>query len=291
MKKKLENIVPDIYKALAPLAKGNGLELSDQMIDEFGEDMKEALRGWAKKQPKTKDALRMSNIGKPARQLWYNKYSKSTKKDLESSLVIKFLYGHLLEALVVFFVKLSGHEITDQQKEVNVSGIKGHMDCKIDGEVVDIKSTSGFAFNKFRNGTLPEQDSFGYMAQLAGYEEAEGTDKGGFLAINKETGELWMFRPDEFDKPNIKSKIKGLKAKLKKPEPPELCYQPIAEGVKGNFKLPKECNWCEYKMECHSDSNKGKGLRVFDYARGPAFFTEVMVEPKVKEITNEWKEK
>jgi hypothetical protein len=291
MKKKLENIVPDIYKALAPLAKGNGLELSDQMVEEFGEDMKEALRGWAKKQPKTKDDLRMSNIGKPARQLWYNKYSKSTKKDLESSLVIKFLYGHLLEALVVFFVKLSGHEITDQQKEVNVSGIKGHMDCKIDGEVVDIKSTSGFAFNKFRNGTLPEQDSFGYMAQLAGYEEAEGTDKGGFLAINKETGELWMFRPDEFDKPNIKSKIKGLKASLKKLEPPELCYQPIAEGVKGNFKLPKECNWCEYKMECHSDSNKGKGLRVFDYARGPAFFTEVMVEPKVKEITNEWKEK
>ena len=233
----------------------------------------------------------MSNIGKPARQLWYNKHSKSTKKDLESSLVIKFLYGHLLEALVVFFVKLSGHEITDQQKEVNVSGIKGHMDCKIDGEVVDIKSTSGFAFNKFRNGTLPEQDSFGYMAQLAGYEEAEGTDKGGFLAINKETGELWMFRPDEFDKPNIKSKIKGLKASLKKLEPPELCYQPIAEGVKGNFKLPKECNWCEYKMECHSDSNKGKGLRVFDYARGPSFFTEVMVEPKVKEITNEWKKK
>tara|TARA_R110000803_G_scaffold139545_1_gene206171 strand:- start:3839 stop:4714 length:876 start_codon:yes stop_codon:yes gene_type:complete len=291
MKKKLENIVPDIYKALAPLAKGNGLELSDQMVEEFGEDMKEALRGWAKKQPKTKDALRMSNIGKPARQLWYNKHSKSTKKDLESSLVIKFLYGHLLEALVVFFVKLSGHEITDQQKEVNVSGIKGHMDCKIDGEVVDIKSTSGFAFNKFRNGTLPEQDSFGYMAQLAGYEEAEGTDKGGFLAINKETGELWMFRPDEFDKPNIKSKIKGLKASLKKLEPPELCYQPIAEGVKGNFKLPKECNWCEYKMECHSDSNKGKGLRVFDYAKGPSFFTEVMVEPKVKEITNEWKKK
>ena len=291
MKKKLENIVPDIYKALAPLAKGNGLELSDQMVEEFGEDMKEALRGWSKKQPKTKDDLRMSNIGKPARQLWYNKYSKSSKKDLESSLLIKFLYGHLLEALVVFFVKLSGHEITDQQKEVNVSGIKGHMDCKIDGEVVDIKSTSGFAFNKFRNGTLAEQDSFGYMAQLAGYEEAEGTDKGGFLAINKETGELWMYRPDEFDKPNIKSKIKGLKAKLKKPEPPELCYQPIADGVQGNYKLPKECGWCEYKMECHSDSNKGKGLRVYDYARGPSFFTEVVVEPRVKEITNEWKKK
>jgi len=56
MKKKLENIVPDIYKALAPLAKGEGLELSEEMIESFGEDMKEALRGWVKKQPKTKDA-------------------------------------------------------------------------------------------------------------------------------------------------------------------------------------------------------------------------------------------
>lgn len=290
MKKKLENIVPDIYKALAPLTKGNGLELSDQMVEEFGEDMKEALRGWAKKQPKTKDDLRMSNIGKPARQLWYNKHSRIKAKDFQSTLLIKFLYGHLLEALVVFFIKLSGHEITDQQKEVTVSGIKGHMDCKIDGEVVDIKSTSGFAFNKFKNGTLPDQDSFGYMAQLAGYEEAEGTDQGGFLAINKETGELWFFKPDELDKPNIKSKIKGLKAQLKKPEPPDFCYETIAEGTHGNFKLPKECGWCPHKIECHAESNNGQGLRIYNYAKGPVFLTDVVVEPRVQEITDEWQE-
>ena len=84
-----------------------------------------------------------------------------------------------------------------------MNGIKGHIDCKIDGEVVDIKSTSGFSFNKFKNGTLPDYDSFGYMSQLAGYEAAEGTNNGGFLAINKETGELWFFQPDELDKPDI----------------------------------------------------------------------------------------
>jgi len=290
-KKQLDNLVPDIYKAIAPLTKGEGLDISEEMIDSFGEDMKSALRDWIKKQPKTKDALRMSNIGKPARQLWYNKHSKIKAKDLQATLMIKFLYGHILEALVVFLVKLSGHKITDQQKEVNVGGIKGHMDCKINGEVVDIKSTSGFAFNKFKNGTLPENDSFGYMAQLAGYEEAEGTDQGGFLAINKETGELWFFRPDELDKPDIKSKIKGLKATLKKPEPPELCYQPIADGTQGNFKLPRECTWCPHKVECHSESNHGQGLRIFDYARGPVFFTDVVTEPRVREITHEWQEK
>ena len=61
--KKLENIVPDIYKALVPLTKGEGLDISEEMIDSFGEDMKSAMRDWVKKQPKTKDALRMSNIG------------------------------------------------------------------------------------------------------------------------------------------------------------------------------------------------------------------------------------
>ena len=56
------------------------------------------------------------------------------------------------------------------------------MDCTIDGEVVDIKTASGFAFKKFKDGTLAEQDAFGYLPQLAGYEEAEGTKKGGLYS-------------------------------------------------------------------------------------------------------------
>ena len=284
MKKKLENIVPDIYKALAPLAKGEGLELSEEMIDSFGEDMKEALRGWVKKQPKTKDALRMSNVGKPARQLWYNKHSKIKAKDLQATLLIKFLYGHILEALVVFLVKLSGHKITDQQKEVNVNGIKGHMDCKIDGEVVDIKSASGFSFNKFKNGTLPENDSFGYMAQLAGYEEAEQTSNGGFLVLNKETGQITLFRPEELDKPNIKERIKTIKQVVKKKKPPEFCFDPVPEGKAGNLKLARKCFYCPHKFECHKGANDGKGLRAFQYSKGITYLTNVVKEPKVEEI-------
>ena len=104
--------------------------------------------------------------------------------------------------------ELAGHKVTDEQKEVKVGGILGHMDCKIDGEVVDIKSASGYAFQKFKNGTLAEDDVFGYMAQLAGYEQAEKSTGGGFLAINKENGELALFKPEELDKPNITAKIK-----------------------------------------------------------------------------------
>ena len=163
------------------------------------------------------------------------------------------------------------------------------MDCTIDGEVVDVKTASGFAFKKFRDGTLAEQDTFGYMSQLAGYEEAMGTEGGGFLALNKETGELALFRPEELDKPNIRTKISRVKKALKSSQPPQKCYDPVPDGVSGNMKLPSECFYCRHKYECHKDTNDGKGLRIFQYAKGLAYFTTVVKEPKVKELTNEWK--
>ena len=45
------------------------------------------------------------------------------------------------------------------EKEVKVKGVQGHMDCVIDGEVIDIKTASGFAFKKFKDGTLREDDT------------------------------------------------------------------------------------------------------------------------------------
>ena len=289
--KNIDTLVQDIYNLFT---RDGGPPIPQKKVEEEIEIFLEELRShlldflYTKREPSSN--LRLSLVGKPDRQTWYEMRNTKEREPLSSPTRIKFLYGHLLEALVVFLVKLSGHEITDQQKEVKVNGIKGHIDCKIDGEVVDIKSTSGFSFNKFKNGTLPDYDSFGYMSQLAGYEAAEGTNNGGFLAINKETGELWFFQPDELDKPDIKTKIKTRKTQIKKSEPPELCYQPIAEGTQGNFKLPRECVWCPHKLECHADSNNGQGLRIFNYAKGPAFFTDLVVEPRVQEITDEWEE-
>ena len=48
--------------------------------------------------------------------------------------------------------------------------------------------------------------------------------------------------------------------------------------------------WCPHKIECHAESNSGQGLRIFDYARGPVFFTDLIIEPRVPEITDEWEE-
>ncbi len=284
-KKTLDTLVEDIYNKIGVLADGEHIDLDPATIDQFGESMKEILYKWSHPEPRGDATLRMSNIGRKSRQLWFDMKSEGTPERMPPSLFIKFLYGHLLEEIVIFLIKLSGHTVTDEQKEIKVSGIKGHMDCVIDGEVVDIKTASGFAFKKFKDGTLAENDMFGYMAQLAGYEQAQGTDKGGFLALNKESGELALYRPDNFDKPNIKKKITDIKKAVKLSTPPELCYSPVPDGKSGNMQLPRECVYCRHKFECHKDSNEGKGLRVFKYSNGLKYLTQTPKPPKVIEVT------
>ena len=277
--KKLENLVSDIYSVLSPLTKGEALDISDEDIDDFGEAIKDVVRHWATPKARDSNTLRMSNIGKPSRQLWYDlKYKREESSFEDSHLPIKFLYGHLLEEVLLFLVKMSGHKVEDEQKEVEVKGVKGHIDCKIDGEVIDIKTASGFAFNKFKNGTLREDDPFGYMAQLAGYEEAEGTTNGGFLVINKESGELTLYQPEELDKPYAPKVIEDIKESLENNEPPDFCYDPVPEGKSGNMKLPKNCVYCPHKFRCYPN------LRVFKYSKGLVYFTEIANEPKVEEV-------
>ena len=286
--KKLDTLVEDIYEKLSVLGEGEALDVSEEVLDEFGNSMKEALRHWATPRPRDKETLRMSNIGKPLRQLWYDMKSESEDtQPLEPHLFIRFLYGHILEEVMLFLVKLAGHKVTDEQKEVKVSRVHGHMDCKIDGEVIDIKTASSFAFRKFVNGTLADDDPFGYLTQLSGYEEAEKTKAGGFLVMNKESGELTLHRPSFFDKPNAKNRIREVKKAIKLDNPPALCYNPVPEGKAGNMKLPRGCTYCRHKNECHKDANDGKGLRVFKYSKGLMYLTKVEKEPNVLEITTQ----
>ena len=285
--KKIDTLVEDIYEKVSVVAEGEQLDVTDEAIDKFGEGMKEALKTWLTPREEREPTLRMSNIGRPERQLWFDMNSPATAQLPSPATMIKFLLGHLSEPLMAFLVELAGHTITDEQKEIKVKGIVGHMDCKIDGEVVDMKTASRFAFTKFVNGTLAESDHFGYLGQLAGYEKNEGTNKGGFLVLNKEGGDICFFRPEELDKPNISAKIDKTKKIIKRKIPPkELCYAPVAEGTYGNYKIAKPCNYCPHKFLCHKDANNGEGLRVFKYAKGRAYFTTVAKKPNVLEITH-----
>jgi hypothetical protein len=284
-KKNLSTLVEDIYQTVTDITGGNK-EVPDELLNELGQKIARTIKTWSTPQHHNKFKLRMSNIGRPARQLYYSQKDTQEIKH-HASTQIKFLYGHIMEDLLIFLTKLSEHAVTDEQKEVLVDGVLGHMDCKIDGEVIDIKTASGFGFKKFKNKTLAEDDPFGYVSQLAGYERAEGTDNGGFLALNKESGELTLYQPEDLDKPNVNTLISNIESALKGEAPPDKCYKPIKSGSKGNMKLPMGCVYCSHKFVCNADTNDGKGLRVFKYAKGLEYMTKVVSLPKVEEIQHE----
>jgi len=287
----LEKLTADIYSNLEGISLGKSFNIEESDLDLTLARMKESILEWSNPSKRNSNfTLRMSNIGRPLRQLWYEKNLPLEKSVPSPATQIKFLYGHILEEIVLMLVRASGHTVTDEQKEVEVTGIKGHIDCKINGEVIDVKSASRIAFNKFRDGRLGEDDPFGYMAQLAGYEEAENSSGGGFLVINKEGGDICLYRPEDLDKPNIKEHIKKIKKALNLATPPSRCYESVPEGKKGNMKINRNCNFCSYKFDCYKDANNGKGLRAFKYSNGLNYFTHIEVPPRVEEVTLERKD-
>ena len=228
--------------------------------------------------------IRMSSIGKPDRKIWMEINGPEVEKSYSPSTLIKFLYGSIIEELVIFLAKEAGHSVQELQKQCELEGVKGHIDCKIDDDVVDIKSASDFAFRKFKTGTLESDDPFGYIGQISAYVEAEGKDMGYLLALNKVTGELALLELDDFSLINATKRIKHIKELVKSAEIPDLCYSPQPDGKSGNIKIARDCTYCSYKWTCFPD------MRVFKYSDGLRYFTTIEKEPKVQDITDSMRE-
>lgn len=283
--KNVYNLVDDIYKLVSTKEVPEGVDL-ETAIESFGENVKDLMR---KEFTGTRDgrALRMSNIGRDERYLWNVVNKPEVAEEMTPNTYVKFLYGHLIEEMLLFLVKASGHRVSDEQKKCEVKGITGSMDCKIDGIVTDVKSTSSYGFKKFKDGTLAYDDPFGYIGQIKGYAHSEGETKFGWLAMDKQNGHLTYLLYDSADTQapvydlisyDIEEYIELTKKLVEQPSPPDVCYEPIADGKSGNQKLATGCSYCQYKSLCWPS------LRAFLYSTGPRYLVEVVNEPKVTEI-------
>ena len=278
----LETLIEDIYGLFN---KQEDVVANEEFLDQMGEAMKGAVREALLAQGK-RGALRFSALGKPDRQLWYDEHlDPAEAEEMQPEAYIKFLYGHLIEAMVLFLAKQAGHDVSCEQEQVDVDGVKGHMDSVIDGVLVDVKSASPFSFKKFSAGELqPEDDAFGYIRQLSGYATVKGLPAA-FLAIDKVSGKLCISPLSEYA---IKGhppapRIEHLRGVLASDTPPPRCFPEEADGKSGNKKLGLNCSYCKWKFKCWDDANGGKGLRKFIYSTGPRFLTNVVREPDVYE--------
>ena len=174
-----------------------------------------------------------------------------------------------------------------EQAELEVDGVKGHIDAIIDGVTVDVKSASPYAFTKFKDGGLFNNDPFGYVGQISGYASICTPEEGGaFLVADKVHGTLHVTRVDRetVQQWDTARRVEHLKEVLQLDEPPVKCYMPEPEGKSGNMKLGVNCSYCAFKNDCWKDANDGQGLRKFIYYGGPVWLTHVEKEPRVEEV-------
>jgi len=281
---KFKDLIPDIYTYLENQDKEFSEDNLSQFLENLGDIFRDALGRRSRSNKEKK--LVASNFGLPPRRLWYTIKSTEGDKKLSGSDRIRFLYGNILEELVLFLAKETGHSVTEEQARVEVDGVPGKKDARIDGVVVEIKSASGFSYKKFANGSflLNEDDSdpFGYKYQLGLYMQQDNDDKGGFVVINKENGELCSLLLDtQYDIPDINLKIENARISLEHEEPPpEKCYAPKSLGKSGNMILNKLCTYCDFKELCWKDCNEGKGLIENQYAHDKVWFTKLVKEPR-----------
>lgn len=278
--KTLDTLVDDIFGLFDP---NSNHEASEELLDEFATNLKEILRLRLKASSRREGkAIRFSALGKKDRQVWMDNHPDPAKEEqLRPATYMKFLYGDVIEQLYLYLTKEAGHSVTDEQAEIEVDGIKGHIDAIIDGTVVDVKSASTFGFEKFRKGTVEQDDPFGYVEQLSGYANVLTPGKdAAWLAIDKTTGAMCV---SVLKAPVIKHykpevRIAHLKEVVSNPEPPALCYQPVPDGKSGNMKLDTGCSYCQHKFRCFPD------VRTFIYSGGPRYLTQVARIPDVYEV-------
>ena len=101
----MPSVVETLQNFLAQACK-EPVSVSSDIVDEFGELCKEAFKKQFTQEREKEFRIRMSNVGKPVRRLWFDNKYKNTHSDSKPSphTQIKFLYGHMLEELVKLFV-------------------------------------------------------------------------------------------------------------------------------------------------------------------------------------------
>lgn len=271
-----------IYSFLRKAVKGE-TNVSLDIIDQVCEDVKSALVKQFNSGSRGDFKLRMSNIGRPKCQLWFEKNDPEGKTEFPPNFLMNMILGDLVEAVFKGILRASNVEFKDNDSvtlDLGDKKITGEYDMIMDGKVDDVKSASPWSYkNKFDSfETLNSSDSFGYVPQLVGYARAANKNVGGWWVINKATGEFKYVSAENVDQEDVLQSIKTTVNYIENEEPFERCYEPIKETFNreetGNLKLGVECGFCAYKHKCWSTlqtlpetHSKAKIRKMVDYVK------------------------
>jgi hypothetical protein len=260
----MSDILIKVQKYLDKVSK-SPVQADKKLVEEFGEACKNALLKQFTEDRRSKFEIRMSNAGRPLCQLQME--AKGVKGEGQPyNVKIRNTFGDLIEALALFIMKSAGVNIKNEQKKVTYefegNKIEGKQDVEIENKIWDIKSASPYSFDKKfgEEGGFQEvvrDDTFGYASQGFLYSESQNKDFGGWIAINKSTGEWAVCETPKLVEPYKSEAIKKAKDNVKAIKdgaPFKRQYEAIEEKFRGkptgNKVLGLACSFCPYKLPC-----------------------------------------
>ena len=235
--------------------------MDKEVAAQVASDVEAALFKQFDSGPRDAFRLRMSNIGKPKCQLWFEKNDPEDKTPFPPHFLMNMILGDIVEAVFKGLLRAAGVAFKDNAKVTlklpHGQEINGEYDMEMDGKIDDVKSASPWSYkNKFASfDALAQGDGFGYISQLVGYATAAGKDVGGWWVVNKGNGEFKYVAADGVDIQAELNKIQELVDYIENDEPFERCFDPVPETfyrkATGNLVLPSECGFCSFKHKCH----------------------------------------
>ena len=264
-------------------AVNNKTEMSEDTIDNVGQQIGDALRRqFGKDSRSRKDfRLRMSNVGRPYCQLWYDKNKPEVARPKPTTFVMNMMIGDIVEAVFKAVLTEAGVKYEDSEQVTleltDGTVVSGTTDLSIDGAVDDIKSASNWSYNyKFSSyEDLAKSDSFGYVSQLAGYAKALNKKAGGWWVINKANGEFKYVPASGLDIKNECGKIETVKQNLednKFKRSFDKKQEYFRGKPTGKHILGITCGFCDYKYSCWptlkelpAQSSKAKAPKIVNY--------------------------
>ena len=250
-----------LHQYMEDAVKGK-TEMSDAIIQQVADDVADALKrqfGSGKKRGDFR--LRMSNVGRPTCQLWYEKNKPDVALPLPTTFIMNMMLGDIVEAVFKGLLKSAGVQYEEPEHvtlELENEEINGTYDIVINDAVDDIKSASNWSYNnKFESyDTLASGDSFGYVAQLAGYAKASKKLVGGWWVVNKANGQFKYVPATGLDLDTEIDKIQKTVDTVEENKF-EKCFQPVPEKFRGketgNKVLNSGCKFCPYRFDCWDD--------------------------------------
>lgn len=277
----IQTLIKDIYAVVG----SNEGWFNGAIAEEFSRELNARLvENTGPKHPVS--ALRLSKMGEHCPcQLWHSVHTPELAERPQPHALIKFTYGHILETLVIALAKAAGHEVTGEQDELILDGVKGHRDCVIDGCTVDVKSVNSLGFQKVKAG-LVATDTFlrDYLDQLDGYTVAAHEDplvrvkdKAYIIFIDKVLGKLHLYEHTVREH-SIRERIARYKEIVGRSTAPDCTCGHVPDGKSGNIKLDTKASYNPYKYQCYPR------LRTFLYSDGPRYLTKVTRKPDVIEV-------